>query len=219
MAVLAGFLEYAHLANHRLLKNLPGRLGAEISREANGFTYSQSNGKRTLYTIHAAKFVQRKEQRGDAAGCGRGAVRHGGARADRIFGKEFEYDQTAGVLRASGEVFLDLAAPAPGSAKERAAYAAGAPAAKAEDETEEQSAADPRAVHVRTSGVEFRQKEGVATTDEQVEFRYGAMRGSALGAEFRSDTGVTVLRSRVELDGGAGRAAAAADGEPCGDGS
>lgn len=203
LAVLAGFLEYAHLASHRLLKNLPGKLGAEISREADGFTYSQSNGKRTLYTIHAAKFVQRKNNVVTLRDVGV-VLYDAVGRADRIFGKEFEFDQTAGILRASGEVFLDLAVPAPGNAKERAAFAAGAPAAPA-DETEAESAADPQAVHVRTRGVEFRQKEGVATTDQAVAFRYGEgegeMEGSAVGADFRSDTGVTVLRSAVELRG------------------
>lgn len=198
VAVLAGFLEFAHLASHHLLKNLPGKLGAEISREANGFTYSQSNGKRTLYTIHAAKFVQRKNNVVTLRDVGVVLYDTAG-RADRIFGKEFEFDQTAGILRASGEVFLDLAVPAPGSAKERAAYAAGRSAGPSE-QTEEESAADPQAVHVRTSGVVFRQKEGVATTDQKVEFRYGEAKGTALGAEFRSDTGMTVLRSQVEAE-------------------
>ncbi len=197
VAVLAGFLEYAHLARHRFLKDLPGKLGAEISREANGFTWSQSNGKRTLYTIHAAKFVQRKNDTVTLRDVGV-VVYDTAGHADRIFGKEFEYDQKAGVMRAAGEVSLDLAAPAPGNARERAAYAAGASTAKA-DETEEESAADPRAVHVRTRGVEFRQKEGVATTDQKVEFHFGEVEGSAVGADFRSDTGVTVLRSQVEL--------------------
>lgn len=197
VAVLAGFLEYAHLARHRFLKDLPGKLGAEISREANGYTYSQSNGQRTLYTIHAAKFIQRKNNVVTLRDVGVVLYDTAG-HADRIFGKEFEYDQKAGVMRAAGEVSLDLAAPAPGNARERAAYAAGAPTAKAE-ETEEESAADPQAVHVRTRGVEFRQKEGVATTDQKVEFHYGAVEGSAVGADFRSDTGVTVLRSQVEL--------------------
>lgn len=197
VVVLAGFFEYAHLASHRFFKNLPGKLGAEVSREANGFTYSQSNGKRTLYTIHAAKFVQRKNNVVTLRDVGVVLYDTAG-RADRIFGKEFEYDQAAGVMRASGEVFLDLVAPAPGNAKERSAYAAGAAATKAE-ETEEESAADPRAVHVRTSGVEFRQEEGVVATNQEVDFRYGETHGSAVGAEFRSDTGGTVLRSRVEL--------------------
>lgn len=199
VVVLAGFLEYAHLASHRFLKNLPGKLGAEISREANGFTYSQSNGKRTLYTIHAAKFVQHKNSVVTLRDVGVVLYDTSG-RADRIFGKEFEYDQAAGILRASGEVSLDLAVPAPNSAKERAAFAAGAPLGRT-DETEAESAADPQAVHVRTRGVEFRQKEGVATTDQAVAFRYGEMEGRAVGADFRSDTGVTVLRSEVELRG------------------
>ena len=198
VAVLAGFLEYAHLASHHFLKNLPGKLGAEISREANGFTYSQSNGKRTLYTIHAAKFVQRKNNVVTLRDVGVVLYDTDG-RADRIFGKEFEFDQASGVLRASGEVFLDLAVPAPGSAKDRAAYAVGRSAGTS-DQTEEESAADPQAVHVRTSGVVFRQKEGIATTDEKVEFRFRDAKGTAIGAEFRSETGMTVLRSQVEAE-------------------
>ena len=46
-------------------------------------------------------------------------------RADRIYGKQFDYDQKNGVIRAMGEVQLDLQAPAPASAKDRAEYARG----------------------------------------------------------------------------------------------
>ena len=117
------------------------------------------------------------------------------SRADRIYGKEFEYDQTAGILRATGDVFLDLAAPVPADSGARAAYAAGS--------TPTAGRTSPPVglgvLHVKTSGVVFAQKLGLASTDGNLEFESGEARGSATGAEFHSDTGVTVLRSRVLL--------------------
>ena len=195
VAVLAGFLIYAHFAAHRFLKSLPGRLGAEISREANGFTYSQSNGKRTLYTIHAARFVQRKNNVITLRDVGI-VLYDSTDRASRIYGKEFEYDQAAGVLRADGEVFLDLAAPALADARARAAYAAGSPS---QTSSPEPSTPGQQVIHVKTSGVVFAQKLGLASTDQHLEFTYGTLSGSATGAEFHSDTGATLLRSEVRL--------------------
>ncbi len=195
VAVVAGFLGYAHFAAHRFLHDLPGRLGAEISREANGFTYSQSNGKRTLYTIHAARFVQRKNNVVVLHDVGI-VLYDTTNRTNRIYGKEFEYDQSSGVLRAEGQVFLDLAAPAPPDAKARASYAAGdSPTATASARS-----AGQQVIHVKTSGVVFAQKEALATTDQQLEFTYGDVQGSAVGAEFHSDTGATLLRSQVRLN-------------------
>ncbi|GAC1365062.1 MAG: hypothetical protein NVSMB3_13630 [Acidobacteriaceae bacterium] len=207
VVVIASFLGYAHFRAHRFLKDLPGRLGVNITRESNGFTYSQSGkGGRTIYTIHAAKLVQYKDGKTTLRDVG--IVLYGPRqdRADRIYGSEFEYDQKAGVVRAMGEVHLDLQAPAPADARGRSEYAAGRePGAgqtgAASAGSGEHAGADDRMVHVKTSGLVFLQSLGVASTDREIEFQYHGLNGRAKGADYNSDTGVTVLQSEVRVSG------------------
>ncbi|WP_433984801.1 hypothetical protein RBB78_10480 [Tunturiibacter empetritectus] len=100
--VIASFLGYAHYRAHRFLTNLPKKLGVNVRRETNGFTYSQSMQGRTIYTVHAAKAVERAD--GKVTLHDVGIVLYGRKedRADRIYGKEFEYDQKNEVIRAEG---------------------------------------------------------------------------------------------------------------------
>ena len=90
VVVIAGFLGLAHMRAHRFLKDLPGRLGVDVTRESNGFTYSQSSKGKTVYTIHAARMVQRRD--GKTLLHDVGIVLYGqrGDRVDRIYGDEFE---------------------------------------------------------------------------------------------------------------------------------
>ncbi len=193
--VIAGFLEYAHLRAHRFLKELPGRLGADITRESNGFTLSQSAGGRTVYTIHAARMVQRKDGKTTLHDVGIVLYGQKQDRADRIYGSEFEYDQKAGVVRAVGEVHLDLQAPAPTDTRGRAAYASGHDLSGSHTDDDEQL------VHIKTSGLVFVQSLGAASTDQEIEFQFHGMNGHAKGADYSSDTGVTVLQSDVRVSG------------------
>ena len=61
LMVIAAFLGYAHYRAHRFLRDLPKKLGVDVRRETNGFTYSQSLQGKTIYTIHAAKAVERSD--------------------------------------------------------------------------------------------------------------------------------------------------------------
>ena len=195
--IVGSFLAVAHYRTHRFLRNLPAQLGADIEKETNGYTYSQSGaGGRTIFTIHAAKAVQRRD--GKVLLHDVGIVLYGRERqrADRIYGKEFEYDQSAGVVRAAGEVHLDLQAPAPTGAGARAAYAAGQ-----EMHSEREAEADPGLVHVKTSGLVYLQKLGVASTTEEIEFTYHGFSGRALGATYNADTAMTTLEREVQMSG------------------
>ncbi len=211
LLVIAAFLGYAHLRAHRFLKDLPGRLGVDITRESDGFTYSQSSRGRTIYTIHAAKLVQRRDGKTTLHDVGIVLYGQRQDRVDRIYGSEFEYDQKAGVIRAMGEVHLDLQAPAPTDARGRAEYAAGrdpghthgvagtgADGARGRVGDGEK---DDRMVHVKTSGLVFVESLGVASTDQEIEFEYDGMNGRAKGADYNSDTGVTVLQADVRVSG------------------
>jgi lipopolysaccharide export system protein LptA len=198
--VIAGFLGYAHYRTHRFLTNLPKKLGVNIRRETNGVTYSQSVQGRTVYTIHAATAVERSD--GKLTLHDVGIVLYGRKqdRADRIYGKEFEYDQSAGVVKAVGEVHIDLQAPSAADSNAKMDYAAGKDLHDA-GKGGAQEKKDERLVHVTTSGLVFMQKLGIAATDNGIEFDSGGMTGHAVGADYNSDTGVVVLRSAVKVNG------------------
>ncbi|MCU1319485.1 MAG: OstA family protein [Edaphobacter sp.] len=197
--VIAAFLGYAHYRTHRFLKDLPGKLGVDITQETNGYTYSQSVEGKTLYTIHAAKARQFKD--GKVTLHDVGVVLYGRKqdRADRIYGREFEYDQKAGVIRAMGEVHLDLQASAATDVRGKADYAAGKDLP--ESGGAEKQSHDDRLIHVKTSGLVFLRELGVAATDQDIEFEFNGINGHAKGADYSSDTGVLVLHSAVKVNG------------------
>jgi lipopolysaccharide export system protein LptA len=194
--VVVAFLGYAHYRKHRFLANLPAKLGMDIRRETNNVTYSQSVQGRTVYTIHAAKAVERSDGKMTLHDVGIVLYGRKQDRADRIYGNEFEYDQTNGIVRAEGEVHIDLQAPEAADAKAKMDYAAGKDLHGAKHE-----ARDSRLIHVTTSGLVFLQKLGVAATDKDIEFASGGLTGHAVGADYNSDTGVVVLHSAVKVNG------------------
>jgi lipopolysaccharide export system protein LptA len=202
--VIAGFLGYAHYRAHRFLRDLPQKLGVDVRRETNGYTYSQSVQGRTIYTIHAAKAVERGD--GKVTLHDVGIVLYGRKqdRADRIYGQEFEYDQKNEIIRAVGEVHIDLQAPEAANANAKMDYAAGkdlrgGPAGGGVPG--ERESKDDRLIHVTTSGLVFLRKLGVAATDKDIEFASGGMTGHAVGADYTADTGVVVLHTAVKVNG------------------
>src|ERR1700742_434392 len=196
VVVVAGFLGLAHYRAHRFLSNLPGKLGIDVRRESNNVTYSQSVQGRTVYTIHAAKAVERSDGKMTLHDVGIVLYGRKQDRADRIYGNEFEYDQTNGVIRADGEVHIDLQAPEAADANAKMDYAAGKDLHAGAGESK-----DVRLIHVTTSGLVFLQKLGVAATDKDIEFASGGLTGHAVGADYSSDTGVVVLHSAVKVNG------------------
>lgn len=195
--VIGGFLGYAHWRAHRFLTNLPQKLGVNIRRETNGFTYSQSSQGRTIYTIHAAKAVEHLNNKVTLHDVGIVLYGREQNRADRIYGKEFEYDQAAGIIRAVGEVHIDLQAPQAADADAKMDYAAG----KDLHDNGEAELKDERLIHVKTSGLVFMQKQGLASTDEEIEFASGGMTGQAKGADYNANSGVVVLHQDVKVNG------------------
>ncbi len=196
---LAGFLVVAHWKNRFILREIPHRLGANIEQEANGVTYTQAHGGHTLFKIHASKVVQLKQ--------GGRAILHDvqielygedGARVDRIAGDEFEYDQKDGIARAAGPVEITLMRP--GEAPAVAPRATPVRPSKSTPLTSAAQKASEGEIHVKTSGLTFDQKSGVATTAERVEFAITQGNGSSVGATFDSDKGRLVLDHAVQLD-------------------
>jgi lipopolysaccharide export system protein LptA len=197
--VIAAFLGYAHYRAHRFLRDLPQKLGVDVRRETNNVTWSQSVEGRTVYTIHAAKAVERSN--GMMTLHDVGIVLYGRKqdRADRIYGNEFEYDQKNEIIRAVGEVHIDLQAPAASDANAKMDYAAGKDLQGGV--AGERESKDDRLIHVTTSGLVFLRKLGVAATDKDIEFASGGMTGHAVGADYSSDTGVVVLHAAVRVNG------------------
>ncbi len=196
---LAGFLVVSRWKSRLILREIPRRLGANIQQEANGVTYTQAHGGHTLFKIHASKVVQLKQ--------GGRAILHDvqielygedGARVDRIAGDEFEYDQKEGIAKAAGPVEITLTRPA-----EAPAVAPRATPGRPGKSTPLTSAAQKAStgeIHVKTSGLTFDQKSGVATTAERVEFAITQGNGSSVGATFDSEQGRLVLDHAVQLD-------------------
>jgi lipopolysaccharide export system protein LptA len=158
--------------------------------------------------LHAAKAIQHKDGKYTLHDVGIAVYGHGaghGDRVDRIYGNEFDLDQAAGVVRAKGEVHLDLEAPMAKDAAGKMDYAAGkdlkAGAESGTGESHEVGKGDARLIHVKTSGLVYLQKLGVAATEEDIEFEYNGLTGHAKGAEYSSDTGVLVLQSAVKVSG------------------
>jgi lipopolysaccharide export system protein LptA len=223
--VVAGFLGLARWRAHRFLTELPKKLGADIRQETNAFTWSQTVKGRTVFTLHAAKAIQHKDGKYTLHDVGIAVYGHGEAQAeqpagqkqnervDRIYGKEFELDQAAGVVKAVGEVHLDLEAPAAKDAAGKMDYAAGADLKAKEPSPNSAGVAtqaggihevghgDNRLIHVKTSNLVYLRKLGVAATDEEIEFEYNGLTGHAKGAEYNSDTGMLTLQQAVKVSG------------------
>ncbi len=182
MVVLLAALGLQKIKRSGFHLDLPGRLGANISQTANGFTYSQSQRGHTIFTIHASKIVEFK---GDQAELKDVAITmygpEGSHRKDRISGSDFLYDKKSGVVTAKGLVDIDMASPA--------AAPKGSP----------QAGAPPDTIHVHTSGLRFDQKTGEAQTDQPLSFTLPRATGKSIGGDYNSKTGVLILQSAVEL--------------------
>ncbi len=198
VVAVGGFLGYARYKLKHLdlgLASLAGRLGATITQESDNFTFSQSVGGRKVFTVHAAKQIDHGNGMYTLHDVNILLYGRDAEHADHIHGSQFEYDQKNGMLRAVGEVYIDLTAPArepsPGTARTHETTPA------REDEA--------RTVHIKTSGLIFQQKQRSATTEQQVDFQVGGSTGTALGASYDSASGVVILKSAVKVSGLRGR--------------
>ena len=175
---LRGILKSAPVA--QAPRTLPGN----VEKSGKGFTFSQSEGGKTLFTIRAASFEQFKEG-GKAELQDVSIIVYGrdASRSDQIYGSKFSYDQSTGDITAEGEVHIDLDANSTGSAQ---ADQTGAP------ET-------TNVIHVKTSELTFNKTSGVAHTDQRIEFRVPQASGSAVGALYDSHKSVLTLQSAVKI--------------------
>lgn len=189
MLVAAGFYLQSIIRSHTTLTRIPGKIPENIARSGTGFTYSQSEGGKTLFTIHAANFQQYKEpgraEGGKAELHDVSIIVYGREdnRSDQIYGSDFVYDPDSGDVTANGEVHIDLAADATVSASS----------------TQEPGTGNKNLIQVKTSGLTFNRKSGIAQTREKIEFRIPGASGSAVGAHYDSHDSVLTLKSAVKI--------------------
>src|SRR6201993_5199944 len=111
IAVVAGTYFYARLRLRNVLKEVPNKIGIDVKQTANGFQFSKSDGKRTLFTIEASDLKQFKLN-GRAELHNVSIVLYGrdSSRFDQIYGDDFTYNPKSGDVTAQGEVQIDLEA-------------------------------------------------------------------------------------------------------------
>jgi hypothetical protein len=189
LAVVAG--SYFH-ALHRVqaaISEAPKRLGIEAQQV--GFTFSKTEGVRTLYTMRAANSPQYKTgQKAELRDVNIIICGKQGNRCDQIYGPSFEYDPLAGTVSTQGEAHIDL-----GSDRSAAAQPDQAPPQELKN-----------AIHLKTSGLVFDQKTGLAETREWIEFVTPQIHGTARGAHYNPrDSTVMVADIHIFTQRAAGR--------------
>ena len=201
LAALVVFLTVYKGKNPFNRRDLPQRLGIEVQQEGNGVTYTQAHGGRTLFKIHASKVVQYKQGTATLHDVKIELYGEDGNRVDRIEGNEFLYDQKSGMAIAAGPVEITLMRPgvAPAIAPKAAAGAVVSEKLKGAPVATVAEAVTHGEIHVKTSGLTFDQKSGVARTSEHVDFSMVQGKGSSMGAVYDSDQGLLVLDHAVEL--------------------
>ena len=188
LAVVLGFYSYARYRVNRLVKEIPKKVGVEVQQSTDKFTFTKSIGGRKQFSISAGKAVQLKVGQRAVLNdvriivYGRGATDETNSDIyDQIYGKQFTYDPGSGEVAANGEVHIDL-------------QRHGTPAEDPTSDVEEAGA-----VHLKTSGLTFNQKSGIAQTKELIEFSIPQANGSAVGALYNSEDRTLTLQSQVRI--------------------
>jgi lipopolysaccharide export system protein LptA len=191
IAAIAIFFFYGRWQGRRFSHDLPDGLSSTIQQSTQGFTYSESRGGHTIYTLHASKAVQYKSGgHAELQDVSITLYNAQGAPANHIYGRAFDWDPVHGIARAMGEVQIDFqgaATPGPQAGK-----------------TPEDEGEGKNTVHVKTSGLVFNKQTGLASTTEKIEFRLPEAAGSAMGASFDSQTGIMILTADVAFNSSLG---------------
>src|ERR1051326_1217905 len=183
--VVAGIYIVGILKSRSNIPPAPKPLQSNVQSSASGFSFSKSEGGKTLFTIRAASVEQYKEG-GKARLHDVSIVIYGRNqdRSDQIYGSDFAYDPVARIVTAEGEVRIDLEAESAGGGK---------PGQSPAQETR-------NLIHVKTSGLSVNENTGIAETPARIEFRLPEANGSAVGATYDSHGGMLTLKSAVKID-------------------
>ena len=182
--VVAAFYLYGRLRSRPLASKMARSMSSEIQQSTTGFTYSRSEGGRTVFTIHASKQVQFR-QGGRIRLQDVSIIVYGrqSNRFDQIYGSDFEYDPQSGEISAPGEVNIDLEADVEGPLRP--------------DQAPPKELKNP--IHVSTHGLTFNRNTGLASATGALSFRVPQGSGSAVGAYYDSRANLLTLRSQVRV--------------------
>jgi lipopolysaccharide export system protein LptA len=182
--VVAGMYFYARWRAIDVLKQIPGTIGIEISRTANGFQLSKSDGKRTLFTVQASN-VKEFKLNGNAELHNVNIVLYGrdSSRFDQIYGDDFAYNEKTGDVVAKGDVQIDLVANPTGVASP--------------DQSTPKELKNP--IHLKTRDLVFNKDSGNAATEARVEFRMPQATGWAVGVTYAGKSNTLTLASQIHV--------------------
>jgi lipopolysaccharide export system protein LptA len=184
ITVIAGTYYYARLRLRNVLREVPNKIGIDIKQTANGFQFSKSDGKRTLFTVQAGKLKQFKAD-GSAELHNVSIVLYGrdSSRFDQIYGDDFSYDKKSGNVTGHGEVQIDLEANPTGGT--------------GPDQSTPRELKNP--IHLETRDLVFNQESGDATTNARVDFRTPQATGWAVGVLYSGKTNMLTLISQIHV--------------------
>jgi lipopolysaccharide export system protein LptA len=182
--VVAGMYFYARARQRDVLKEVPNKLGFDIKQTANGFQFSKSDGKRTLFTIQASDVKQFKLN-------GYAELRHvtiilygrDSSRFDQIYGDAFTYDKKSGNIAATGDVQIDLVANPAGLT--------------GPDQGTPKESKDP--IHLKTKDLIFNQESGDAFTEARVDFETPQASGWAVGLRYAAKSNALTFESQIHV--------------------
>src|ERR1700689_1321828 len=174
-ATVSGMYFYARLRQRNVLKEIPNKLGIDIKQTANGFQFSKSDGKRTLFTVQAGKLKQFKLD-GSAELHNVSIVLYGrdSSRFDQIYGDDFSYDKKSGNVTGHGEVQIDLGANPTGTT--------------GRDQGTPKALKNP--IPPKPQALVFNQDSGDAPPDARFDSRTAQAAGWAVGVEYSGKTNV-----------------------------
>jgi lipopolysaccharide export system protein LptA len=182
--VVVGMYVYARLRTRDVRKDVPNKIGYDIKQTANGFQFSKSDGKRTLFTVQASDIKQFKlNDRAELHNVSIVLYGRDSSRFDQIYGDDFSYDSKTGDVTAKGEVQIDLVANPAGIASP--------------DQSTPKELKNP--IHLKTRDLVFNRETGNASTDARVEFSTPQATGSAVGVKYMGKSNLLTLSSQIHL--------------------
>src|ERR1700756_3053560 len=182
---VAGMYFYARSKAINAVKKIPAKIGYGIKQTAEGFQFSKSDGKRTLFTVQASNLKEFKLN-GNAELHNVSILLYGrdSSRFDQIYGDDFAYNQKTGDVTAKGDVQIDLVANPAGL--------------ESPDQSAPKDLKNP--IHLKTRDLVFNKDSGNAWTDARVEFRTPQASGWAVGVKYAGKSNTLTLASQIHIE-------------------
>jgi lipopolysaccharide export system protein LptA len=183
-AIVTGMYFYARMRTRDVRKEVPNKIGYDIKQTANGFQFSKSDGKRTLFTVQASA-VKEFKLNGIAELHNVNIVLYGrdSSRFDQVYGDDFSFNQKTGDVTAKGEVQIDLVANPAG--------------ASSSDQSTPKEVKNP--IHLKTRDLVFNKDSGNAETAARVDFSMPQATGWAVGVQYTGKTNTLILLSQIHI--------------------